>query len=291
MEAKDMLAKLSSGKSMPLIGFGTFQIHGKQLIRDVLDHALRAGYRSIDTAAVYGNEGDIGIALKQLLPKYNLKREDIFITSKLGPSDHGDKAVSALETSLRNLDCGYLDLYLIHWPGQQRVHVNHSSNADVRSVTWKHFVDAKNKGLVNDIGVSNYTVKHLQELLANCHGVKPAVNQVEWHPYYHQSDLKKLCKNEGILLQAYSSLGGSNNQELVSDLSVCTIAKSLNKEPAQVLLRWAIQQNIGIIPKARSAQHIQANIDLNFVISDTDLNILNNLTKRRKFAWDPSVVQ
>lgn len=291
MDAKDKFVKLTSGKSMPLIGFGTFQIHGRQLIRDVLDHAFRAGYRSLDTAAVYGNESDIGIALKQLLPKYNLKREDIFITSKLAPNNHGDKATAALETSLSNLDCGYLDLYLIHWPGQQGQHAKTASNADVRSSTWKYLVDAKNKGLVNDIGVSNYTVNHLQELLVNCYGVKPAVNQVEWHPYYHQSDLKKLCKNENILLQAYSSLGGSNNQELISDSNVCSISKNLDKEPAQVLLRWAVQQNIGIIPKARSAAHIEANIDLNFVISDADMNTLNNLRKRRKYAWDPNVVQ
>ncbi|XP_017772858.1 PREDICTED: glyoxal reductase-like [Nicrophorus vespilloides] len=289
MDCKSLTYKLLSENAIPLIGFGTFQIKGKQLIRDVLDLALQAGYRSIDTAYVYHNEEDIGEALKELLPKHNLKREDIFITSKLPPSHHGDLSFLALQQSLKKLDCGYLDLYLIHWPGQQAQAPNHPSNISVRQSTWRNLIQARNKGLVRDIGVSNFTIRHLEDLLAFSPNDKPSVNQVEWHPHYHQSALHEFCIKEGILLQAYSSLGGSHNNDLISDSAVTSIAKRLNKQPAQVLLRWALQQNIGIIPKARSRDHIFANIDLNFDISSDDMNSLNQ-RKQIKYAWNPDIV-
>ncbi|KAJ3662327.1 hypothetical protein Zmor_006681 [Zophobas morio] len=287
MDCKAMKFQLPSGRLMPLIGFGTFQIHGRSLIREVLDYALAAGYRQIDTAAVYGNEEDIGHALKELLPKYNLRRGDIFITSKLSPSDQGDQALQALQQSVENLNSGYLDLYLIHWPGAQGIPGNHPDNVKLRSASWEALMKGVELGLVRDIGVSNYTVRHLNELLSKNYSVRPAVNQVEWHPHCHGADLKNFCKSQGILLQAYSSLGGSNNPRLIKDPAVVQIATKIKKSPAQVLLRWALQQNIGIIPKARSKEHIEANIDLNFVISDGDMNTLSNMTKKEKYAWDP----
>ncbi|XP_044748226.1 glyoxal reductase-like [Coccinella septempunctata] len=290
MDCTNMKFQLQSGRLMPLIGFGTYLITGDQLIYQVLDQALASGYRHIDTATVYHNESSIGRALKTLLPKHKLKREDIFITSKLAPIDQGEKAFSAVQESLRNLDCGYLDLYLIHWPGAGRVPVDSEENRKLRSQSWASLAKAVNAGLVKDIGVSNYTVKHLNELLANDCGVKPSVNQVEWHPKYYQTDLLNLCRREGILLQAYSSLGGTGNSNLLKDPVVSQISTLLGKSPAQVLLRWALQQNICIIPKARSAEHIKANIDLNFVIPNEMMTQLNNLNSNEKFAWNPEVV-
>nr|XP_022912061.1 uncharacterized protein LOC111423039 [Onthophagus taurus] len=289
METKTLKATLKSGRKMPIVGFGTYQIRGTSLIRDVLDYALGAGYRSIDTAAVYGNETDIGSALKTLLPKYNLKREDIFITTKLSPSDHGEKALDAVKQSLKNLDCGYLDLYLVHWPGQSRLSIHDPSNIAIRAKTWEKLIEAKKQGLVKDIGVSNYTIKHLEELDKSNSEI-PAVNQVEWHPFYHQSDLKNYCKQKGILLQAYSSLGGTNNPDLMTNEVVVEIAKNLNKSPSQVLLKWAVQQGVGIIPKARSKSHIEENINLDFEIPEKDLDKLNNIGTMTKFAWDPTDV-
>lgn len=285
-----MKFKLQSGKFMPLIGFGTYLITGDQLIHQVLDEALAAGYRHIDTATVYHNETSIGQALKVLLPKYNLKREDIFITSKLAPIDQGEGAFSAVQESLKKLDCGYLDLYLIHWPGAGRLPVNSQENNKLRSKSWESLAKAVKAGLVKDIGVSNYTVKHLNELLKNDYGVKPSVNQVEWHPKFHQPELLNLCRQEGILLQAYSSLGGTGNSNLIRDPTVVQIAAQLQKTPAQVLLRWAVQQNIGIIPKARTEEHIKSNIDLNFEIPVEMMTRLSNLNSNEKFAWNPEVV-
>ncbi|CAH1108157.1 unnamed protein product [Psylliodes chrysocephalus] len=154
--AKDMNFKLHSGDLMPLIGFGTYQIHGDELIKDVLDLALAAGYRLIDSATVYGNEVSIGLALKELLPKYNLTRKDIFITSKLAPTDQGTKAYVALERSLRNLDCDYLDLYLIHWPGVQGIRSEERNNSLLRGESWQQLARAAKDGLTRNIGVSNY---------------------------------------------------------------------------------------------------------------------------------------
>ncbi|XP_019867721.1 glyoxal reductase-like [Aethina tumida] len=287
--AKDLKFKLLSGDQMPLVGFGTYQIQGADLIKDVLDKALAAGYRLIDTAKVYHNEKDIGVALKELLPKYKLKREDIFITSKLSPADQGEKAYEALKESVTNLDCGYLDLYLIHWPGVFGTNSSSSSNLAKRDLSWQMLVKGVKDGLTRNIGVSNYNVRHMNQILKNDHGIKPAVNQVEWHPHYHQPELKQLLEKEGILLQAYSSLGGSNNPDLLKDKVVNEIAKKLGKSPAQVLLQWSLQQNIAIIPKARSQKHIEDNINLNFRIPDEDMEKLNNFSQN-KYSWDPDTI-
>lgn len=229
------------------------------------------------------------------------------IKSISAPSDQGN-AYAALEQSIKNLDCKYLDLYLIHWPGKHSFRVvsvlynffyytgasgirsNDSKNAELRKLSWLQLVKAREDGLVHDIGVSNYTIRHLRELFTYNSGVKPSVNQIEWHPHYYDSELKNFCRREGILLQAYSSLGGTNNSRLISDSNVVAIAKKLNKTPAQVLLRWALQQNIAIIPKARSKQHIEDNIDLDFTIPEVDMNVLYNLKTHEKYAWDPVVI-
>lgn len=286
--------KLNTGFTIPLIGFGTYQIHGRELIYEVLDYALSAGYRHIDTAVVYRNEEYIGSALKTLLPKYNLKREDIFITSKLISQSNKDEQFveEMVRKSLANLQTDYLDLYLIHWPGVSGMQVNHPDNVKYRKATWNALCKMQRGGHLRSIGVSNYTVKHLKEMLAECNGVVPAVNQVEWHPYYYQPELLDFCRKEGIFLQAYSSLGSSNTTELRSDQTVTDVASRLGKTPAQILLRWAVQQNIGILPKARSRGHIEENAALEFEIPAEQMKELHDLrhTVGRKFAWNPETV-
>ncbi|KAG5880457.1 hypothetical protein JTB14_028790 [Gonioctena quinquepunctata] len=289
--AKDMRFKLNSGDLMPLVGFGTYEIRGYDLVRSSLDAVLGAGYKLIDTAAGYKNEEDIGRALKDLLPKYNLTREDIFITSKLSSHDQGEKAYQALELSLKNLDCQYIDLYLIHWPGAHGVDPSSSENSKLRNESWKQLVKGKKNGLTRNIGVSNYNVQHLTELLNNDHGVKPAVNQVEWHLFYHKDDVLELCRKEGILLQAYSSLGGTSNRNIVENPEVNKIAQRLGKSPVQILLRWPLQQNIAVIPKSRTKKYIEQNIDLNFIIPDSDIELLNSFNfNQTKFSWDPDTI-
>nr|XP_023022607.1 uncharacterized protein LOC111510884 [Leptinotarsa decemlineata] len=174
MSIKNKKMKLPSGDYMPLVGFGTWLVKGRESTLKTLDMALEAGYRLFDTAAMYNNEGDIGDALKELLPRHNLSRKDIFITTKLYPEDHG-KADKAIESSLKKLDCDYIDLYLIHWPGTY----GKSEHAKMRSKSWEQMVECVKKGFVRNIGVSNYTVRHLKELLNNDFGIRPAVNQVK----------------------------------------------------------------------------------------------------------------
>lgn len=279
--------KLLSGRTIPLIGLGTYMITGKESVKNVLDMALTIGYRAFDTAAMYENEHEIGLAIKELLPIHNLTRKDVFITTKLLPSDHGERAKGALRQSLKKLDCEYIDLYLIHWPGS---YSSSADNSKLRAASWASLVRAKEKGIVKDIGVSNYTVRHLTELLHNCCGVKPVVNQIEWHPGCHQQDLKDLCQKEGILLQAYMPLGGSRNLSLLKDPIVLNIAEKLKKTPSQVLLRWCLQQNVAIIPKASSKLHLTENVDLNFTIPTECMEALNGRSYER-FDWDPNSVK
>lgn len=279
--------KLHGGDTIPLLGFGTYLIDGLSRVREVLDIALTVGYRQFDTAKMYGNEADIGKAFKVLLPKHKLTRKDIFITTKLLPSDHGEKAYEALQESLHKLDCEYLDLYLIHWPGAYGA--KSSEVPKLRAESWKQMVKAHKEGLARNIGVSNYTVKHPKELLDNSHGVVPAVNQIEWHPYYHPYDVLEFCKKHGILVQAYMPLG-AGSRGLLSDPNVSRIAEKLGKTNAQVILKWSIQQGVAVIPKAASREHMEENFQLDFTIPDEDITTLSNLKKRAKYDWDPDSV-
>ncbi|XP_076174137.1 uncharacterized protein LOC143150032 [Ptiloglossa arizonensis] len=282
---------LSSGYVMPFVGFGTYRIQGKNIIYRVVDESLKAGFRSIDTAVVYRNEEDIGFALKSLLPKYRLQREDIFITTKLSPSENGNPEgiEHSVQRSLKALNTVYIDLYLIHWPGATRIPENSTNNQNLRAKTWDKLVHLKKQGFIRSLGVSNYTINHLEELLRDCKGVPPVVNQVECHPHYRQEELIKYCKKHGIHVQAYSSLGTSNNTDLLRDPVVTLLASQVNVSPAQILLKWALQQGISVIPKAVKKEHIKDNIQLDFIIDDENMKVLSSLPQY-KYAWDPSNV-
>jgi diketogulonate reductase-like aldo/keto reductase len=146
------------------------------------------------------------------------------------------------------------------------------------------------QGLLRSIGVSNFNIRHLQEFLSDVDTVRPAVNQVEWHPYYNQPDLENFCRQHNIFLQAYSSLGSSNYATLRLDTTVLNIAEKLHKSPSQILLRWAFQQNIGILPKGSSKAHIEENIALDFEIPEEFMQVLDNMKISEKFAWNPEAI-
>lgn len=201
-----------------------------------------------------------------------------------------EEVTSIVKRSLGNLQIDYIDLYLIHWPGVSGIDVSSSENKSYRKTTWRALAKLHKAGLCRSIGVSNYTIPHLKELLADCEDCPPSVNQVEWHPRYNQSDLAEFCQQNNIFLQAYSSLGTTDNSRLRNDPAIVKIANKLDRTPAQILLRWAYQQNVGILPKASSRQHIQENFDLNFDIPNADIHALNNLNSVEKYAWDPTVV-
>ncbi|XP_041468429.1 glyoxal reductase-like isoform X2 [Lytechinus variegatus] len=230
---------------------GTYCMRGTDTVYKCLDTALKHGYRLIDTAAVYRNEEDIGNALKELLPKYGLERSDIYITSKLAPADQGEKAYDACLLSLQKLQMEYLDLYLIHWPGTQKLKPHDPKNTENRQVTWKVLERLHREGKCKQIGISNYLVKHMEELMKYAE-IQPAVNQLLNHP------------------------------------SVVSIADRIQRKPCQVLLKWAMQDGIGVIPMSTKPDHIIDNCDVfDWSLSDEDMIALHSFNETKKCAWDP----
>ncbi|XP_046706642.1 glyoxal reductase [Silurus meridionalis] len=279
--------RLNTGAQMPLLGLGTFRLRGPEETYRTVDAALTVGYRAFDTAAVYRNEADIGQALSTLLPKHGLSRADVFITTKLSPRDQGSKARDGCLRSLEQLGLDYIDLCLIHWPGTQGLDVKDKRNPDNRAQSWATLEEFYTEGKFHAIGVSNYTVKHMEELLNSCR-VVPALLQVEFHPRLAQTELREICEKNGVCFQAYSSLGTG---VLLSDPVVQEMAERCGRTPAQVLLRWALQQNIPVLPKSCQPHRVQENACLfDFELSDGDMAKLSALDCSEKFCWDPSLV-
>ncbi|XP_013910853.1 PREDICTED: glyoxal reductase-like [Thamnophis sirtalis] len=280
--------RLNTGARMPLLGLGTYRLKGDEAVRASLDAALANGYRLVDTAAVYGNEAALGRALKDLLPRHGLAREDVFLTSKLSPRDHGEEsAYAACLRTLQDLDCGYLDLYLIHWPGTQGRPQDDAGNPERRLQSWRALERLHDAGKLRAIGVSNYTVQHLQELLANCR-VMPAVLQVEFHPELGQTELLEFCTRNDIHLQAYSSLGTG---PLVEHAVVRAVAQRHGRMPAQVLLRWVLHQGVSVIPKSASPGRVAENGQLwSWDLSQADVEELRRLDCGKRYCWDPTGV-
>ncbi len=263
--------ELNNGVEIPVLGLGVYQSPpGKQTEQAVLD-ALENGYRHIDTAAYYRNEKDVGNAVK----KSGLAREEIFVTTKLRNEDHAN-VEKALETSLKNLGMDYVDLYLIHWPVEK-----------LRNKTWKQMVKLYDAGKCKSIGVSNYTVSHLRELISETNTL-PAVNQVEFSPYLYQKELLDYCIEKEMQVEAYSPL---TRGEKLSDPKLVEIAKKYNKPPAQVLIRWSLQHDLVVLPKSITKERIKQNSDVfNFLISQEDMEKLNNFNENFRTCWDPTKV-
>lgn len=262
--------KLNNGVEMPILGLGTWQIHGKEAERSVL-HALDVGYKHIDTAALYDNEEEVGKAIR----KSGIPREEVFITTKLWNEDHGYKhTIAACDRSLKGLGLSYVDLYLIHWPV-----------SNIRNETWKAMEALLKSGKCRAIGVSNFTIKHLEQLMRQSPTV-PAVNQVEFSPYLYQKDLLDFCRSNEIQLEAYSPLTRGRK---LKDRRLVTIAKKYGKSTAQILIRWALQSGIVAIPKASREKHIRENANVfDFDISSEDMVILYSFNETLRISWDPT---
>ncbi|EGT52288.1 hypothetical protein CAEBREN_15513 [Caenorhabditis brenneri] len=278
-------------QNMPLIGIGTWQITKEEILHKVIDAGFEAGYRFIDTAQVYGNEAAIGRILETLLPKHGLNREDIWITSKLSPSNAGLKSArKSIEGSLKNLKVEYIDLLLIHWPGSKLKSEN-PKNKTLRDESWKVMCEMMDEGKLKSIGVSNFEISHLEELKNNSE-IVPAVNQVEYHPHFHQDDLVRYCRENDIHFQAYSSLGSPTYRaELSEEPIIKKMAKKYKVDIPVLLLGFAYCQGISVLPRTTSAEHVVSNYQVTkLTISQEDIDSLLALKVEHKTCWDPRVV-
>jgi len=263
---------LHNGVEMPWIGLGVFKVQdGEEVVRSVKS-ALEAGYRSIDTAAIYKNEEGVGRAIAES----NVPREELFITTKLWNADQGyDTTLKAFDESLEKLGLDYLDLYLIHWPLPSR-----GKYVD----TWKALEKLYKDGRVRAIGVSNFKIHHLEEIITNCE-IVPMVNQVEYHPRFNQRELHEYCKKNKIQLEAWSPLmqGG-----LLEDPVLVEIAEKYNKSTAQVIIRWDLQTEVITIPKSTKPHRIAENADIfDFELSQEDMEKINDLNQDKRMFADP----
>ena len=284
---------LNDGHLIPQLGLGVWQTRAGATCEAAVLAALEAGYRHIDTAAMYGNEESVGAAIRMS----GIPRENIFVTTKLWNSDHGNPE-RALNTSLRKLKLDYVDLYLIHYLVRER------------RQSWRALEALRAEGKARSIGVSNFTISHLTELLAETKTV-PAVNQVEFHPYLYQRDLLDFCAGVGIVIEAYSPL---TKGARLKDPKLVAVAKkysqtglqpgtprsrwplldklsrrSETKSTAQILIRWALQHGLAVIPKSANRRRIFEDADIfDFEITAEDMQLLDRLNENLRTCWDPT---
>lgn len=261
---------LSDNGSIPVLGLGVWQTPKGDVTRNAVSAALRIGYRHIDTARIYGNEEDVGIAVRES----GVARNEIFVTTKLWNKDHGyDPARKAFDASLKRLGLESVDLYLIHWPVQSK-----------RIETWSALEAIKREGRAKHIGVSNYLVPHLEELRANCNEL-PSVNQIEVHPFLQHRETRDWCARHNIVVEAYSPLG---NGRKLFDPTVNSIAERIGRTPAQVLIRWSVQNNLVVLPKSANPDRIEQNGNVfDFALDASAMNALNALEAGDATGWDP----
>jgi len=266
--------KLANGVEMPWLGLGVFKVEeGADLIAAV-KAAIKHGYRSIDTAAIYGNESGVGQAIREALAENGIAREELFVTSKVWNQDQGyDETLAAFDASLSKLGLDTLDLYLIHWPV-----------AGKYKDTWRALEKLYKDGRVRAIGVSNFHVHHLQDLLSTAE-IKPMVDQVEFHPYLAQNDLLSFTKEQGIQLEAWSPL---MQGELLNQPVLQEIAAKHNKSVAQTILRWDLQKGVVTIPKSIKEHRIVENASIfDFELSPEDMEKIDALNQDRRVGPDP----
>lgn len=265
-----------NGRTMPKIGLGTYRVKDSDECRESVKHAIEQGYRSIDTAMIYGNEETVGQGIKEGLKSTGLSREDLFITSKLWLTDFGRQNVEdAYRQSVAKLGLDYLDLYLMHWPG---------TNEAVMIDTWRGMEDLYKQNQVKNIGVSNFTPEHFEALLAQV-SIKPVINQVEFHPYLTQNKLRKYLEAQNIIMESWSPL---MNSQILHDEVINEVANEVGKTPAQVVIRWNIQHDVVVIPKSVTPHRIEENLDVwNFELSDNQMERIDQLNQDKRIGPNP----
>jgi len=264
--------KLNNDLEIPRLGLGTWDLRGRGAYQAVL-WSLDLGYRLIDTASLYGNENEIGEALKDT----NIPREEIFLTTKVWNNDQGYlNTLSAFKKSLKRLKVEYIDLYLIHWPV-----------SGLRNDTWKALEEIYNSEKTRAIGVSNFTIHHLKELLEISETI-PTINQIEFSPFLFQQELMDYCQSNKIVVEAYTPLtrGRKFKNEVVRAL-----VKKNNKTPAQILIRWGLQHDIIEIPKSGNQQHLRENANIfDFTLTNEDMSKLDELNENFRLVDDPHLI-
>jgi len=263
-------AVLTNGVKMPWLGLGVWRTPEGAVVEEAVQAALQAGYRHIDTAAIYGNEAGVGKAIKES----GVPREEIFLTTKVWNADQGyESTLRAFEESRQKLGVEYVDLYLVHWPV-----------AGTYIETYKALEKLYKDGVVKAIGVSNFHVHHLQDLLANCE-IKPMIDQVEFHPYLTQNELRTFAREHGIILTAWSPL---MQGAAITEPTIVELAAKYGKSPAQIVLRWDLQHGVITIPKSVTESRIIENANVfDFELSAEDMATLDALNQNKRFGPDP----
>ncbi|XP_023132346.2 glyoxal reductase [Amphiprion ocellaris] len=272
---------LSNGLHIPILGLGTS--HRGGYCHDAVVYALtHCGVRHIDTAQHYGCEEKLGKAIKES----GLPRSDLWITNKLWPGDYGYKAAKkACLDSCSEMGVEYFDLYLMHWPDPQRPGC---SNREIRAETWRALEELYKEGVCRAIGVSNFVIRHLEQLKEDC-SVVPHVNQVEYHPFQQPKQLIDYCHQEGIVFEGFSPLAKG---QVISNPIVCQIAEKHQRTPAQICIRWSIQNGVVTIPKSTKKTRVQENCEVfGFQLEDDDMTALASLHDGRHVSWDPTNVE
>ena len=269
----DSTIPLNNGVHIPRLGLGMYRSpKGRKSFSTVL-YALQFGYRHIDTAALYNNEREVGEAVKES----GIPRDQIFATTKLWNDDQGyDKALRAFDRSMKELNLEYIDLYLIHWPVTGK-----------RKDSWKALQKIYKEGRCRSIGVSNYLMRHLEELLSET-DVVPVVNQVEFSPFLYQKELLEYCHSKNILLEAYSPI---TKGKRLNDASLIKVANKYGKTTAQILIRWGLQHDLVVLVKSNRVERIEENGSVfDFEIAAEDMTFLDSLDENYRTSWDPSNV-
>ena len=266
---------LNNGIEMPRVGLGVFRVDNSSELVNAVKVAIKNGYRSIDGAAIYGNEEAMGEGIREGIKESGISREDLFITSKVWNADLGyESTIAAYEASLERLGLDYLDLYLIHWPVEGKY-----------KEAWRALEHLYKEGRVKAIGVSNFQVHHLQDLLSDAE-IKPVINQIELHPYLSQQKVREFCKENDIQVEAWSPLMAGNG--LLENDVLKEIAKKYNKTTAQVVLRWGLQSQVITIPKSTNEGRLIENIDIfDFNLSKDDMDRIDSLNKDLRVGPDP----
>lgn len=289
---------LNTGYKIPTLGLGTWNSPGNDVPEAVEYAILKAGYRHIDCASIYGNQKQIGTAFKKVFSSDGIKREEVFVTSKLWNTDHNPKKVlAACKQTLKDLQLEYLNLYLIHWGIAFKPSAHHKLNAKGEVMTepvsiretWRAMELLIAEGLVRSIGVSNFTLPMLVDLQTYAK-IMPAMNQVELHPYLSQNGLLKYCHNHKIAVTGYSPLGtagtiGPGQPLLLEDPTILNIAKAHKRTPAQIVLHWGINRGTVVLPKSTSASRISENAKVfDFKLSAKEIKAIDALNRNHRFV-------